>query len=277
MKKLLAIGTSHTTDAHRDQEWHNDDCLNGYVDLKAGELPWTGYLAQQLGMHHDTVAIGGLGIDTYFARLVSNFDNHDYVLIEMPSINRYELYLNESNLGQSLQKEFWKDGAYKDFLYSYNVSDAKLSSEDIRSLKKFNRVNKKSELPLLEHEVELITKLSIKYNESMIFDASYCKMLMINEWIKSKGAIPVWFNWNFATEQYLNYDFTGFYIVNTMWEGAVTMRERLRYDYNLSPKIFNNKCPSLLPDGTHLSSKLWRQEVDNYFVPFMEKLINAKF
>lgn len=263
--KLFVIGTSHITDRHHYQDWHNDDCKNGYVDHDNDKcLPF--YIADKLNCSVVDASLGSLGIDTYPSRIVAHGTDFDIALIEFPTTDRFELYLNETNPGDSLHYDFWSDHVseadvdhhFKDYVYRYNSADIEVKYPF--AMDKAMQVNHDTDIPVTNNELITLANMIPKYNDTLLSDAVYAKSKMINSYFNDMNIIPIWFSWGFPIQ---DYDMSEFTCVNSQIDNMSFRDFCLQGKY---PKTTYN-----FPDGCHLRSDAWRDLVDTYFIEFMKK------
>lgn len=246
MKNLLTVGTSHMTDMHYDQSWHNDDLKNAYVHYDKGELRWTEYLAKKLKWDLVDLSIGSYGINTYTQRIYAGAEIAHVALVEIPDYNRYEIFLNKTTTEQSLQRQFWATDEHKKYIYKYTSGDY---NENHSALPKFKYVNENTDLPLTKKVVNNAIELTAYDNQRFLEDKIWSTISMIDGYLYSKNIKTFWFSWNYPIYAY---DYQNL-------KGTLIMDSPLNKNYSSDQ----------IPDGAHLKSSLWKELVDDLFIPKM--------
>jgi hypothetical protein len=247
MKTLLTVGTSHMTDMHYNQSWHNDDLKKAYVHYDKGELRWTEYLANKLNLRLLDLCHGSYGIDTYTQRVFAGSADSDVALLEIPDHNRFEIFLNQSQSEESLTQEFWTTDLHKKYIYKYTSGDY---GQDHTKSQKFKYVNQDNDFPITKQVIDNAIELTAYNNTRFQQDRIWSVINMIDGYLYSKNIKTFWFSWNFPIHHYEPKQLLGTFVHPTVFENMFTTQDT--------------------PDSSHLKSVLWRSLVDDYFIPIMK-------
>ena len=271
--QLIAVGTSHTTDRHGSAE--DLESFNYYPNLENGEQRWIEYLAEQLNVELIDMSLGGYGINTYFTRLLSVLKDNkpDIALIEMPTV-RMEIYADKhQDPTITLDKEFWKyQGNVQQHIYCYTVGDTSNSVDDIKKTTKFKSINNGTDIPFTPTELDTLHSLLGKYNYNLLHTQQFAQFVAIDNWLKNFGIKTFWWSWNFPVYEY-NFNYSPFDLI--VPNGTTPNIEQCQFGLYATDKLnYNKQNKEHFYDGVHLNSKLWKQLVDEHFVPYLKEKIN---
>lgn len=263
---LTAIGTSHTADSHfvgwRTGLEHYDQ----YVDHENGGKIWTKYLCDNLDLDFTDMSVCGIGADTYPSRVISCYKQADVVLIELPTRDRYQLYIEQDrdyDYGELFEQSFWQNDNWEASIYNLSMSLDLVPS--ISQTNKFKRINDNAYIPLEKQEIKTYINLMHKMNNATKLDLVYANCVMVNGFLKSQNILPIWFSWNFPL---FRYNFDDFVLVNNQINNR-SLCDVVEQDWG-----FSKDNPMHFADDTHLNSKYWKQLVDTYFLEFVKDKIN---
>jgi hypothetical protein len=266
MANIMIIGTSHTTDEHAyqlDDNLDTTELQKQYCLYEDGAQTWTEYLVETLNMNAVNIAVGGIGIDTYTPRILSVKDDYNIALLEIPSRNRHELYVQQDNENYMrnylFDSDLWQDMSFADEIVRFSTSDYRCANTTIN---KISRVNERASYPLSKSDFKASIRNKMRHNNHLLDDNIYGTITMINGYLKSKNVVPIWFSYDFDLK---GYDFKDFMLINEQIEFK-TIKEYLQYD---------SKNKDFFGDGIHLNSKYWRKLADDLFVNFIERKKNG--
>ena len=263
---LTAIGTSHTADSHFVQWRTGLEHYDQYVDFENGGKIWTKYLCDKLDLDFTDMSICGIGADTYPSRVISCYKQADVVLIELPTRDRYQLYIEQDrdyDYGELFEQSFWQNDNWEDSVYNLSMSLDLIPS--ISQTIKFKRINNNAYIPLEKQEIKTYINLMHKMNNATKLDLVYANCVMVNGFLKSQNILPIWFSWNFPL---FRYNFDDFVLVNNQINNR-SLCDVVEQDWG-----FSKDNPMHFADDTHLNSKYWKQLVDTYFLEFVKDKIN---
>jgi len=265
MKNFVAIGTSHTQEMHTHQG--SNDYSAYYVDWK-NEQRWSEYLSKKLDyQNYYNRAIGSYGIETYPARFVSVVTDlsPDFVLIEIPSYDRYEVAIHHDEYcsGDILLDEHWLEpnelgyvgnGKYKPSTYLYKINNG---DTDINpsNLEKFQNLSTKIPASILQQS----TRLNVYRNKLYYEDQIISMCLIISGYLDNQKIDHAFFNFNCEVDKSIISKYNINYVNKQIGYKSI-------YDY--INKNFDDK--DYYADSVHLNSKHWKQIVDDVFIPYFE-------
>jgi hypothetical protein len=279
MKKIIAIGTSHTTDRHWDQKINDGACQKYYVNYHE-ENTWPEYLGDKLHTQTLNYGLGGLSIGTYYSRIIANHSllKNNIALLEIPSENRFEHPLNEElyNNFDCYTQNFWEDPLtsiefvphYRYTLYRYSWADI---DQDHSKFKKFHYINKFAKSKISSKELDNSFGITADYNIKYLQDNIISQCIVIDGFLKNNNVIPVWFSYNFPIEIYSD-QLKHLNVINTCIDNQSILDHFLQ-QVNIPSQRIAKKNIEWFADGTHLNSHLWRELVDELFVDFIEQYL----
>lgn len=263
---ILAIGTSHTADRNGDVPY--------YANPDNGDQTWPEYLGEQIGQQVINLGISAIGIDTYFARIISALEAYpetQTMLVEIPSPHRFEFPLNNKiyNWGDFIDIDYWYNspGApYYDTLIRYGGGDVQMlkKKELLSKMWKFTKPNDNAEIKLKLNDIITMIQSLLKMNNKYISDQVLVKINFIDGYLKQKNIRPIF--WTMDQINIKAYEnrrpvlLDNLELMNKMSMTELAYLKGWRQDNKES-----------YADGAHLNSDKWRKMVDKYFVPYFKE------
>lgn len=245
--KFILLGTSHTLPEFNSMQTVFKENFN---------IPFDNY------------AVSSLGIDTYFSRMHTIFENNKNkklsFIAEIPCPGRYFEFYHNNNLQykewQMQKKEFWgihgetstvRPGDYGLYMTYYNV--AKLFNDN-KTL-----IDKASTRALL--------KVKTMSDKRMEDEHILSQVLALNSFAKHLGHDINWFSFNnhIIKEAKVKEDFET-YDVNLITSDVLEDSICKKYGINDTVEIKKNK--EIYPDGSHLTRMDWKFLAEKYFVKY---------
>ena len=262
MKNFVAIGTSHTQERSGD---HID--TDHYVDWR-NEQRWSEYLSKKLGyQNYYNRGLGSYGIQSYPARIVSivNNLNPDFILIEIPSRDRYEFAIEDDEYcsGDALSDNHWAEYGEHGYVgnkkcvpgtYLYKINEGDTDINPVK-LDKFQRIRNK--LPALV--LQQSTRLNVYRNKNYYDDQLLSTCLLISGYLDNQKINHAFFNFNSNIDKSIISKYNISYVNKQIGYKNI-------HDYINKP----TDDIDYYADSVHLNSNHWRKLVDDVFIPYFE-------